>query len=471
MYNIILIDGLGFLIESILKNTDWHITLLIVRNNVTKQRYLGNPRIDKIYHSTEFMQIESAENIDFEFYKQFEKHYRTVDSGLRRLKYDYQFARYHFFMGLSVWREILKKTRVDFCLYSALEHGIVEDTIPMKVAAYFGIEFYSVIQINRNMCVVYDHLNDVMLQRRNIASEQLITKLLYKDAYYFKNVKTCSKGKKTFKQFLGSIAFNKIGNLAYVLYDCLQNRSLNFKWYEDRRIETNLLYYLDCFAKWKFIQYKNQKRSVSVDYSKKYVVYFLHFEPEAVVVNYSNHMDSQLINIKMLAKSLPKDWVMYVKEHPIARKLNSTKGYAHFIEFYCKYNSDWYWNEICKIKNVFLADINESATKLIKNSQAVSTIAGTVIEEAIIEKKPCIIFSNPKKNIFSKCDNVYAVSSFSECKEVINKIKSTDFVCNEEKISNLTPYIMPNTVEGHAYALKMIREDVEAKKNSNINLL
>lgn len=43
-----------------------------------------------------------------------------------------------------------------------------------------------------------------------------------------------------------------------------------------------------------------------VDYNEKYIVYFLHFEPEAVVVHNANTVDSQLINILILAKSLPK---------------------------------------------------------------------------------------------------------------------------------------------------------------------
>ena len=48
----------------------------------------------------------NVENIDFNYYKQFEESFRIVDSGMRRIQYDYQYSHYHFYMSLSLWRKI-----------------------------------------------------------------------------------------------------------------------------------------------------------------------------------------------------------------------------------------------------------------------------------------------------------------------------------------------------------------------------
>ena len=43
----------------------------------------------------------------------------------------------------------------------------------------------------------------------------------------------------------------------------IKNRSLFFRWYEGRQIKTYLPNYVNCFIRWKYIQYKNEKRSVT----------------------------------------------------------------------------------------------------------------------------------------------------------------------------------------------------------------
>lgn len=459
MYNILLIDRLGFLVDSVLQYTDWNISLLIVQDIASKNKYLNNARINKVYHSTEFMQLENVENIDFNYYKQFEESFRIVDSGMRRIQYDYQYSHYHFYMSLSLWRKIFTQYQFDFCMMSSIEHGITEDTIPIKVAVSLGIKFYTIAPINESICIVYDYLNDEMIQRSYDISKKSVTELISKDAYYFKNIdKKDIAVKSSVRHYIGSCLFDMTGSLGYILYKCIKNRSLFFTWYEGRQIKTYLPNYVNCFIRWKYIQYKNEKRSVAADYSKKYVVYFMHFEPEAAVVNHSNYMDSQLIIIKMLAKALPYGWKLYVKEHPMSRRLNKTSGLAHFIEFYSEYNSNWYWKKITEIENVELIQINESATKLITNSQAVSTIAGTVIMEAVLENKPCVIFGDRKKVVFSRGKGIYFVSSFSECKSALKEIQFDNEVNIDEIFSELAHYIIPHTSKGHAYGIKLISE-------------
>lgn len=465
MKKILLIDRLGFLIEAVLRHTDWHISLLIVQDENTKERYLNNTRIDEIYHSTEFLELESPQYIDFDYYKNFEECYRKVDSGMRRIKYDYQYSRYQFFMGLSVWKKIFDNSKFDFCILSAIEHGITLDTIPIEIAKSLKIPFYSIEPINRSMCIVYDQNNDCILDRIEYENEALIANLINTDAYYFKDISSSNYKTPKLKQRVGNIIFNRIGSLGYIIFMCIKNKKLKFTWYPNRKIDTSLPNYLECFIKWKYILYRNSKKNCVADYTKKYIVYFLHFEPEAVVVNYTKHMDSQLINIKMLASALPSGWRLYVKEHPISGKLNSSPGFAHFIEFYHKYNSNWYWDEIRKIDNVRLLKTSESATKLIQHAEIVSTIAGTVIMESIIERKPVLILGDKRKIVFSKSNNVYVVNSFKECETAVKTISTNGYIEDTQLLFELSKQIIPHTKNGHDMMLDMIEHsDVRSDK-------
>ena len=123
---------------------------------------------------------------------------------------------------------------------------------------------------------------------------------------------------------------------------------------------------------------KLRKFSRSPDYSKKYVFYPLHFQPEASTCVCAEKYEKQLFFIDSWAKSLPADTVLYVKEH---YALLGHKG----INFY---------KELQKYPNVFLIDPWESSRKLILNSTAVTTLTGTAGFEAMLLRKPVFVGGN-----------------------------------------------------------------------------
>lgn len=182
----------------------------------------------------------------------------------------------------------------------------------------------------------------------------------------------------------------------------------------------------DFISYWRTIKHikKMQKyvNKLYEPYNKEipFLVYFLHFEPEAVLTGNADVIDSQLFYIRMLAQALPEGYCLYVKEHPDLYKINMWEMEYHIPcmeTFYTKY----FYDQIKKIKNVKLINYHISASELIKNSKAVSTIAGTVLSEAVIEKKPIIIFSG-KKHIYTYDQNVFSPISAIEVKECVKKI-------------------------------------------------
>lgn len=89
---------------------------------------------------------------------------------------------------------------------------------------------------------------------------------------------------------------------------------------------------------------------ILTDYSKKYVYYPLHYEPEASTLVCAVKYEKQLFFIDSWAKSLPADTVLYVKEH------YAVLGHRELTLY----------KELKKYPNVVMIDPWESSRKLIK---------------------------------------------------------------------------------------------------------
>lgn len=120
---------------------------------------------------------------------------------------------------------------------------------------------------------------------------------------------------------------------------------------------------------------KCKKYYKSPDYTRKYIFFPLHFQPEASTCVCAEKYEKQLFFIDSWAKSLPADTVLYVKEH-----------YALL-----GHRDPSFYEELKKYPNVFLIDPWESSRKLIENSFVVTTLTGTAGYEAMLLRKPVFI--------------------------------------------------------------------------------
>lgn len=128
-----------------------------------------------------------------------------------------------------------------------------------------------------------------------------------------------------------------------------------------------------------YFHYKRSKKYYKkADYTKKYVYFPLHYQPEASTCVCAEKYEKQLFFIDSWAKSLPADTILYVKEH-----------YALL-----GHRDPHFYIDLQKYPNVVLIDPWESSRKLIEGACAVTTLTGTAGLEAIYLRKPVFVGGN-----------------------------------------------------------------------------
>ncbi|MEM2159945.1 MAG: hypothetical protein QXN55_03210 [Candidatus Nitrosotenuis sp.] len=119
----------------------------------------------------------------------------------------------------------------------------------------------------------------------------------------------------------------------------------------------------------------------------KFLYYPLSSEPEARILTTSPFYTNQLMLIENIAKSLPIDFVLYVKEHPV-QKLKFWRPISDY-------------KKIIDIPNVRLVHPDVHNLDLISQSQGVIAISGGTAFEAIFHKKPVILFADEYYDVLS----------------------------------------------------------------------
>ena len=120
--------------------------------------------------------------------------------------------------------------------------------------------------------------------------------------------------------------------------------------------------------------------SAGFELPEKFVVLFLHFQPERTSVPEGLSYSAQWLAIKQISRALPKGVTLVVKEHQamFRRQLDPRTRDVNF------------YNSISDLDNVVLAPLCFDTFELVDSSRAVITLTGTVGFEALIRKKPVI---------------------------------------------------------------------------------
>ena len=123
---------------------------------------------------------------------------------------------------------------------------------------------------------------------------------------------------------------------------------------------------------------------------RKYVYVALHKQPEASIDVMGRYYDDQLLNITNLWRIVPDDWLVVVKEHTNAI---GDRGPG-------------FYRALKRLRNVVLVDELADSYDLIKQSELVATVTGTVAYEAALMGKRSITFAPAFFNRFGLCRNV-----------------------------------------------------------------
>jgi len=154
----------------------------------------------------------------------------------------------------------------------------------------------------------------------------------------------------------------------------------------------------------KFIN-KNFKKNI-VD--SKFVFFPLHFEPERSMLVGAPFYPDQIEIIRKIAKSMPIEYKVYVKEHP-----------AMIV---AGWRSKSFYKELLKIPNIRLIYPLVNPIELYKKCSLVLTINGTSSLEANIYEKPSILFGS---NYFSEVPSIIKVHEIQQLPKIIQKALTT----------------------------------------------
>lgn len=171
---------------------------------------------------------------------------------------------------------------------------------------------------------------------------------------------------------------------------------------------------------------KNFLREINKD--DHFVYYPLSFQPESSTLIESPFYNNQLEVISNIARSLPIEYKLYVKEHPV----QVMEGWRSIS----------YYKTIIDMPNVRLLHPSVSNDEILENCSLVITITGTLGLEAALYKKPSIVFADV---IYSGLPSVYRLKSLEDLPYAIRSSleKKVDF-SDLKKFANC---IIDNSVE------------------------
>ena len=135
-------------------------------------------------------------------------------------------------------------------------------------------------------------------------------------------------------------------------------------------------------------------KSLNKKIPKNYILFPLHKEPEVQLLLHGSDYTNQMDVIRNIAKNLPDNITLLVKEHPMA----------------VGYRPKTFYQKINNIPNVIIIGPMEDFSELLKDAKMLITISGTSAFEAILRKIPVIHFGDLpfeilNNNMIKKLDN------------------------------------------------------------------
>lgn len=167
-----------------------------------------------------------------------------------------------------------------------------------------------------------------------------------------------------------------------------------------------------------------------------YAFFPLQVEPEMATSLFSQFYTDQLWLIKQVARALPINFKIYVKEHPGMYGYRPRSFYA----------------ELKKIPNLKLMRPAETGFNLIHGAKIIATLTGTTGWEGILFKKPVITFGDVFYNLLpmaEKCENI------NDLPRLIKK-QLENFHYDEAALINLITSIYKESVDLDLIKLWMI---------------
>jgi len=196
--------------------------------------------------------------------------------------------------------------------------------------------------------------------------------------------------------------------LDYIMLSDSNNVKTNFTYYgrtKPKVILDTLSLTVKRRARARFLQHNLKK---IVDLNIPFVYFPMNVDEELSVLHYSPFFTDQIELIKHVAKSIPVDYQLYVKDHIFSE----FRAWRDIREY----------QEIMDIPNVTLIHPSYSSMELVKHSRLVVTTRGTASFDAACENIPSIVFGDVP---FSIVPSVRKINSLDELPRLIRTCLET----------------------------------------------
>ena len=196
------------------------------------------------------------------------------------------------------------------------------------------------------------------------------------------------------------------------------------------RSKTKVLknYFLDILKTKKRKKFIDKNFKYNLDNNTKFVYLPLHIEQEQVILIHAPYYTNQLELVRHVAKSLPIDYKLVVKEHPMMY----TRSWRDINEY----------KEILKLPNTILLHPSVDSTQTLKNCDLTISIKGTPSFEAGYYNKPAIIFT---KTNWSMLPHISIAESVTDLPSLIKNSLKKQFT--QDEFSQYILYIEENSFE------------------------
>jgi len=364
--------------------------------------------------------INQEIDLDYEMVELFRSTQLKVEHFLSRLTTDINSIQYIYYSALSYWYSKFKHENIEAVFSAGIEYGSTFDTVIYDVAKHYKKKvFIMEIALSNGKVIanqLFDYVNKKHLKVNDVINEVGVINI--EDFLFNSPVIIPKKKSPSFKELLQQTPERFGGYLAIMFAALLMGK---FKSYSNTFSISYWVYLKNYFYAKRILKSYNSLSS-KFDKSKKYVYYSLHQEPEASTLARTT-LANQLVIIKTISQSLPAGWVLYVKEHPLQfTQLNNFARY-YFLASIEKFKTKRYYDEIVKLQNVELLSTSIDSKDIIKHSQAISTINGTVVIEALKSKKPILMFSQGTTPLVNMKD-IFDISTSQECKMILDEINT-----------------------------------------------
>lgn len=159
-----------------------------------------------------------------------------------------------------------------------------------------------------------------------------------------------------------------------------------------------------------YFEYKRYVNTNLKKLNKENFIYFpLLTEPEIALHGIAQDFFFQLSAINLIARDLPANYRLVVKEHLLAIGRRPKNFYQ----------------QIADLKNVLIAECTESGIQYIDRAKATACLTGTAGWETAIKGKPVISFS--KNNVYNFLNHVFEVKDLSNLNSIISLIIKNNY--------------------------------------------